>query len=447
MRRNRTAEQAAIDRLHQLGFRYTWSHFESRQLLGIAPEHFSRIVSTLIREGWQVEADGRPFRSAHGINVQITSGIDWFDLHGAVDFGDGRSAPFPQLLAAMTRGEDVVVLDDGSVGLLPDEWLERYASIASFGESSGDRIRFRQSQTALLDALLAAQPDTSFDEKFARARAELHAFEGVALEDPPPSFHGTLRAYQREALGWFSFLRRFGFGGCLADDMGLGKTVMVLAMLDARRESRGRARRGPSLAVVPRSLIFNWMDEAARFAPDLKVLDHTGPGRDISTLRDADLVLTTYGTMLRDAPHLQGIEFDYVILDEAQAIKNASTASAKGARLLRARHRLALSGTPIENHLGELWSLFEFLNPGLLGSRQGLPEGKRRAGAYRRRAHASVARPAAVHPAPHEAAGRAGAAGPKTEQTLHCELEGAQRAALRRAPRALPDVAARARAA
>src|SRR4029077_7437040 len=136
------------------------------------------------------------------------------------------------------------------------------------------------------------------------------------------------------------------FGGCLADDMGLGKTVMVLALLDARRKEGRR----PSLAVVPRSLIFNWQDEAARFAPSLKVLDHTGPARDAGAIAGANLVLTTYGTMRQDAAMLKDVEFDYVILDEAQAIKNASTASAKAARLLRASHRLALSGTPIENH-------------------------------------------------------------------------------------------------
>jgi SNF2 family DNA or RNA helicase len=422
VKRNRHAEQSAIDRLHQLGFRYTWSHFESRQLLGIAPDQFSRIVMTLIREGWHVEADGRPFRSAHGMNVQITSGIDWFDLHGTVDFGDGRFVPFPQLLAALQRGEDVVVLDDGSVGLLPEEWLQRYASIAGFGDADSERIRFRHSQAALLDALLAAQPETTFDEAFARARAEVQTFGGIVPHDPPVSFHGTLRAYQREALGWFDFLRRFGFGGCLADDMGLGKTVMVLAMLDARRHET----KGPSLAVVPRSLVFNWMDEAARFAPGLKVLDHTGPLRDIARIQDADLVLTTYGTMLRDAAALKDVEFDYVILDEAQAIKNASTASAKAARLLRARHKLALSGTPIENHLGELWSLFEFLNPGLLGSARAF----QKANAVRGRADEDLAllsralKPFILRRTKLQVAPELPR---RTEQTLHCELEGLQR--------------------
>ena len=426
VRRDRAAEQAAIDRLHELGFRYTWSHFESRQLLGVSPEQFPKIVHTLVSEGWRVEAEGRAFRPAVGMRLEVSSGIDWFDLHGAVDFGDGRSAPFPQLLAAIARGEDVVVLDDGSVGLLPEEWLQRYAGIAGFGNTEGDAIRFGRSQAALLDALLAAQPAIAYDETFARIRSELQTFSGIVAEDPPRSFRGTLREYQRDALGWFSFLRRFEFGGCLADDMGLGKTVMVLALLEARRQLKTGEKKGPSIVVVPRSLVFNWRDEATRFAPRLNVIDYTGVQRDRSGIRTADVVLTTYGTLRRDAAALHAIEFDYAILDEAQAIKNAATASAKAARLLRARYRLALSGTPIENHLGELWSLFEFLNPGVLGSAKAF----QRASTVRSRGGGDVEwlaralRPFILRRTKEQVAPELPR---RTEQTLQCELEPAQR--------------------
>jgi SNF2 family DNA or RNA helicase len=148
--------------------------------------------------------------------------------------------------------------------------------------------------------------------------------------------------------------------------MGLGKTVQVLALLESRRADGA----GPSLVVVPRSLVFNWRQEAARFTPKLRVLDHTGVGRSRAEIAvgDENLIITTYGTLRQDITALRELEFDYVILDEAQAIKNATTASAKAARLLRARHRLALTGTPIENRVEELWSLFEFLNPGMLGT-------------------------------------------------------------------------------
>src|SRR5450432_2605608 len=159
------------------------------------------------------------------------------------------------------------------------------------------------------------------------------------------------------------FLREFGFGGCLADDMGVGKTAQVLAALEVRRAEAC----GPSLVVAPKSLMFNWRAEAAKFTPRLRVLEHTGLARDTALIGEHDLILTTYGTMLRDVAQLSEVEFDYVVLDEAQAIKNASTASAKAVRLLHGQHRMVMSGTPVENHLGELWSLFEFLNPGMLG--------------------------------------------------------------------------------
>src|SRR6185436_5576718 len=194
----------------------------------------------------------------------------------------------------------------------------------------------------------------------------LRSFDRIGPADPSPTFVGTLREYQREGLGWLHFLRRFQLGGCLADDMGLGKTVQVLALLDSRRETRapGDAKR-PSLVVVPRSLVFNWIREAQRFTPNLRVLDYSGAGRRGRALDggDIDIVITTYGTLRRDAADLAAIRFDYAILDEAQAIKNAGSASAKAARLLVADHRIAMTGTPIENRIEELWSLFEFLNP------------------------------------------------------------------------------------
>src|SRR5262249_43355202 len=171
-----------------------------------------------------------------------------------------------------------------------------------------------------------------------------------------------------EGLGWLLFLQRFGFGGCLADDMGLGKTVMVLALL-ATRCATADSDRLPTLVVAPRSVIFNWRQETARFTPALPVLEYVRSGRAAmrNSFANHDVILTTYGTLRRDAEALAEGRFDYVILDEAQAIKNASSVSAKATRVLQAGHRLALSGTPVENHLGELWSVFEFLNPGLLG--------------------------------------------------------------------------------
>jgi len=381
-----------------------------------------RSVRELIQAGWHVEAEGKAFRRPGEARVDVRSGIDWFELHGEVDYG-GVKASLPQLLAALRRGDTMVPLGDGSFGLLPEEWLARFAPLAGLGNAEKDHLRFRQNQAGLLDALLAVQPEVRVDEVFERVRERLRSFHGVKAMEQPAGFVGRLRDYQREGLGWMEFLRDFGFGGCLADDMGVGKTAQVLAVLESRRGTE----KGPSLVVAPKSLMFNWREEAARFTPGLRVLIHTGTARDAAQIREHDLVLTTYGTLLRDAPGLAEIQFDYVVLDEAQAVKNASTASAKAVRLLRGAHRLALSGTPVENHLGELWSLFEFLNPGMLGEAKVLKMAGglgRNPSPEARTLLAHALRPFILRRTKQQVARELPA---KTEQTVFCELEGPQR--------------------
>lgn len=331
----------------------------------------ARSLPTAVRDltglGWTVEANGVPYRAAGPLRLSVTSGIDWFDLNAVVVFGD-VSATLPELLAALDRGERTVRLGDGSLGVLPEEWLRRYTPLTAVGVVQPDgSIRYKPHQAALLDALLDSQTsaEVQVDEAFEQLRQKLSSASHPVAHDPPESFKGELRSYQREALGWIQFLRHFSFGGCLADDMGLGKTVTVLAELARVAATSPR----PSLVVVPRSVVHNWKAEAARFTPTLRVLDYSSLDRREADdqLSEVDLVIVTYGTVRRDIDQLRNVEFEYVILDEAQTIKNAATEAAKAVRLLNSHYRLALSGTPIENHLGELWSLFEFLNPGLLG--------------------------------------------------------------------------------
>ncbi|MEO5819728.1 MAG: DEAD/DEAH box helicase, partial [Vicinamibacteraceae bacterium] len=345
---------------------------------------------------------------------------------------DGERVALPALLAASKRGEGFVTLGDGSRGLLPDAWLASVSRVVAMGTIDGEAVRFRPSQRLLLDAWLEAQPQVDVDAAFARVRAEISAFTGIDAVEAPATFHGVLRPYQRDALAWFGFLRRFGFGGCLADEMGLGKTVMVLALLESQRleRDRGGQPRRPSLIVVPRSLIFNWRHEAQRFAPVLRVLDWTGGGRRGAhdRLLDHDVVVTTYGTLRRDIGHLKTVAFDYVILDEAQAIKNARTDAAKAARLLQAEHRLALSGTPVENHLGELWSILEFLNPGVLGSASVFAATTGAPGRTRDPEALTIVargvRPFILRRTKDQVASELP---PRTEQTIYCDLEAPQR--------------------
>ncbi len=367
MRRDRNFEVAARQRLDLARVKQD-RHERDPGRVVFSAKQLPDLVKSLMAEGWQVEAEGKLYRSAGKFQLDVNSGIDWFEVRGKVDF-DGTEVSLPKILAAIRNRETMIDLGGGAMGLIPEEWLRKFSLLAGVGTKDGNHVRFEKNQVGLLDAMLAAQPEATFDETFRTAREQFARFEGIEAVEPPPQFHGELREYQKEGLGWLRFLRQFRFGGCLADDMGLGKTVQVLAMLVDRALTREPNEPKTSLIVMPKSLVFNWRKEAERFAPHLTVLDHTGTERskEAEHILKHDLVLTTYGTLRNDMPYLKDIDFDYCILDESQAIKNSSTESSKAVRLLRGRHRLAMSGTPIENHLGELWSLFDFLNPGMLG--------------------------------------------------------------------------------
>jgi superfamily II DNA or RNA helicase len=432
--RDREAEQAAHEHLRSLGVTSpAYVGREGEAGWQMAPKKLPAVVRACLEAGWHIEAEGKTFRRPGAVRVEVSSGVDWFELHGEVDYGETR-AQLPALLAAVRRGDSMVRLDDGTYGLLPEEWLNRYGALAGLGTAGADHVRFRRNQAGLLDALLASQPEASCDAAFARIRDELGSFQGIHAAEQPAGFVGQLRDYQREGVGWMDFLRRFGFGGCLADDMGVGKTAQVLALLDSRRALREASNGGaepavcgPSLVVVPKSLVFNWKQEAARFTPQLRVLDHTGLTRNVRNFASYDLILTTYGTVRRDALEFKDLEFDYIVLDEAQAIKNAGTDSAKAVRLLRGRQRLALSGTPVENHLGELWSLFEFLNPGMLGSAsvfQLTGGAARNPSEETRQLLAHALRPFILRRTKDQVARELPA---KSEQTIFCELEAPQR--------------------
>lgn len=308
--RDETSEAGAWETLQQLGVRLPTDGTSPGRL---PAKTMPKVVRELVTQGWHVEAQGSAFRKPGFTKLEVSSGIDWFELHGGVDF-EGQIAALPELLAAARRGDSMVRLGDGSFGMLPEDWLQRFAPLAGLGEANGNHLRFRANQAALLDALLATQPEVRVDEVFQQARERMRNFQGIQPAKQPRGFKGKLRQYQLEGLGWIEFLRDYGFGGILADDMGVGKTAQVLAALEQRRTGK----HGTSLVVAPRSLLFNWRQEAERFTPKLKVLEHSGLARDFDLIDGHDLVLTTYGTLQRDIHHLSKRQFDYVILDEAR---------------------------------------------------------------------------------------------------------------------------------
>lgn len=386
-----------------------------------------RVVPTLLDKNWIVESDGSLFRQPGELRLEVESQVDWFELTGGVDFG-GETVSFPKLLKALHDNQRFITLEDGSQGLVPSDLLQKFLSLTSLAESSGNMIRFKKSQGLLLDALLASQKNVTFDKQFDQFRTKVRSFSGVDAAEPTKTFTGTLRDYQKEGLGWLHFLRDFGLGGCLADDMGLGKTVQVLALLEARRLRRLKKEevRRPSLVIVPKSLIFNWIDEAARFTPKLRIHNFTGVERELPEPSEYDVLLTTYATMRIEILQLSKQRFDYAILDEATAIKNGTALAAKASRLIVANHRLAMTGTPVENHLGELWSLFEFLNPGMLGASAAFQAFSRKSssenGSIEMLAHAL--RPYLLRRTKEQVLTELPE---KMEQTIHCELSPKER--------------------
>jgi superfamily II DNA or RNA helicase len=363
------------------------------------------VLGDLRDAGWIIESMGKPVHTASGIRCEVRSQVDWFDLEARVYFGEAH----------------LIQLKDGRFALLPLDLVERFATVAEFAEEVGGKLRFPRTHAALLDALLAAQNvEFDVDAVFAQASAALRHEIGGAT--PAAEFAGVLRPYQAEGLAWLRHMRQVSFGACLADDMGLGKTVQVLAHLQSLAAQR------PHLIVVPRSVVENWAREAERFWPGCDVLIHHGGGHTLKALKAPhDLIITTYGTLRADVARFAKLQFDTCVLDEAQVVKNPSTGASKAVRLIPAEHRLALTGTPIENHLGDLWSIFDFLNPGMLGASsrfRGLIEDPRSSPNSATLEMISAAmRPYILRRTKKQVLDDLP---DKTESTLYCELEGEQ---------------------
>jgi non-specific serine/threonine protein kinase len=331
-----------------------------------------RHVPRLTAAGFEIYGEeklqtARVNRKQPSLSLNVSSGIDWFDVQTVVMFGDVE-ATLKEIRAALRRRTRYVKLADGTIGEIPEDWIRRYKHLFGFGEHIDGGFRLSNQHISLIDSLLNEVDQHQTDEEFRRRRKKLLEFEAIKDVPLPVGFQGELRPYQKAGYDWLHFLHEYHFGGCLADDMGLGKTVETLVFLLSLKES-GHTRL-PSLLVLPRSLLVNWQRETARFTPTLKTHFHFGKerGENSDNFDGCDLVLTTYGTMLRDVNKLRAYKFHYVVLDESQAIKNPLAKTSKAARLLTSDHRLVLTGTPVENSTFELWSQFAFLNPGLLGN-------------------------------------------------------------------------------
>ncbi|MFD2514052.1 SNF2-related protein [Pontibacter locisalis] len=296
------------------------------------------------------------------LDVDISEKNDWFDIYGTVRFGEFE-VPFIKLKNYILTKNNEFQLPNGQIAIIPEEWFTQYIELFAFSEGE-HQLTLKKHHMALVNDL---QNGNLATVTMSRKLEQLREFEMIEDKPLPAGFQGELRPYQKAGYNWLHFVQNYKFGGCLADDMGLGKTVQTLAMLQHRKENGAESA---SLLVMPTSLVYNWINEAQKFTPDLRVLNYTGTYRskDVSLFADYDVVLTSYGIVRLDAEMLKSYYFDYIILDESQAIKNPDSNTSKSVRELKSRHRLILTGTPVENSTMDLWSQMSFINPGLLGN-------------------------------------------------------------------------------
>ncbi len=298
--------------------------------------------------------------------LEISSDIDWFDARVAVKFGE-QLASIRDIKKALSRKQNYIPLEDGSLGILPEKWMEKYSLLFRMGQEAENGLRVSKYNFGIIDELYEHIDDKELLEELEEKKQMLLNFDNLPAIPIPSNIRSVLRNYQESGLQWLSYLDDIKWGGILADDMGLGKTLQTLSFLQHAKNVNGRCF---ALVVCPTSLIYNWENEIKKFTPDLSFYIHHGQGRSYNTkeLKKNNIILTSYGTLRSDIQLFIKFVFDYAILDESQFIKNPHSKVTKAARLLNAGNRFCLSGTPMQNNTFDIYSQMNFLNPGMLGS-------------------------------------------------------------------------------
>jgi SNF2 family DNA or RNA helicase len=303
------------------------------------------------------------------INIVVSSGLNWFNANLDVRFGK-KKASLKQLHKSVKNKNKFVLLDDGTMGIIPEEWLRKFESYFQTGEVVEENLLIPKVNFAAVAELYEAH---MFDEEVTaeldRYHTQIATFNSIPPVAVPEGLVAVLRPYQLQGLSWLNFLDELNFGGCLADDMGLGKSVQIIAFILLLK---AKAEKNVHLLVVPTSLIHNWEIEFQKFAPGLKLhlLYGTNREKSIDLFGEFDVIITSYNTLVTDIAFLKNYMFSYIFLDESQNIKNVESQRYKAARLLKSRNRIVISGTPFENNTFDIYAQFSFACPGLLGSKQ-----------------------------------------------------------------------------
>lgn len=325
----------------------------------------AKSLTFLLEMGWPMEdCEGNRICRLTSSDLHISSESDSILVTGKIRYEE-HAVDLKDVVGAFNRRDRFVQLGGNRVGLMP-KGLDSYGlnGLAEEGEIVQEGVRLPRNRVGAISELFDSTANFAYDDTFANLKEKLLSFVGLKLALPSASFKGDLRPYQQEGVNWLAFLYEYGFHGLLADDMGLGKTVQVLAFLSRLTLVK------PILIVLPTSLIFNWKRELEHFLPDMPVVIYQGAQRTPwpSDLSSPPIILTSYATLRIDLPLFQSHEFQCIILDEAQTIKNPHTLTAQAIHKLKGGFRLSLTGTPVENHLNEIWAHFRFIMPDLFGS-------------------------------------------------------------------------------
>ncbi len=298
--------------------------------------------------------------------IFISSNTDWFDAKVDIIFGD-QKVTVAEVKRALANKQQFVHLNDGTLGILPEEWLKKYSLLFRVGEGKTDSLKLSRYHLSVIDELYETRDEEELVVRLEEKYEKLKEFNKIKEIEPSYNLKMILRPYQVAGYQWLNYLKDIRWGGILADDMGLGKTVQALSFLEYFRKEYGQLK---ALVVCPTTLIYNWENEIKKFTPKLTYRIHHGGLRTRSKeeLVDHDITITTYGTLRSDIKLMMSVDFDYVILDESQAIKNPSSKVTKAACLLNAKNRLCMSGTPLQNNTFDIFAQMNFLNPGMLGT-------------------------------------------------------------------------------
>jgi superfamily II DNA or RNA helicase len=298
--------------------------------------------------------------------IHLSSGLDWFDAKVELSFGEQRIG-ISEIKKALANKQSFVQLNDGSLGILPDEWINKYSLLFKVGEGKSNKLRLSRFHLSVIEDLYEKRDENELSFELDEKYEKLRNFKSIPEVEIPIELENRLRPYQVSGYHWLNYLNTVGWGGILADDMGLGKTVQALSMLSHYQKKEGNLK---ALVVCPTTLIYNWENEIKKFTPSLTWSIHHGSlrTRNPEDFEKSNIIITTYGTLRSDIQLMMKILFDYVVLDESQAIKNPSSKVTKAACLLAAKNRLCMSGTPLQNNTFDVYAQMNFLNPGLLGS-------------------------------------------------------------------------------